>query len=271
MCEGGRREGDCDVGGWYAGVGEVPAVHAVKVLPIVAVNAGDLAFQFLIQGRPSHSGSKCGQCKALKRGWRDAASHKPDWTIADMQTKISGWKETHPGAAPQGADSSMKQEGDDDAPAPATSAAPTAAKLKLTVHRFANLDLLLPSIPISQCIVPILHIKLGLGYFLLTYILEFISTHIEWQSNSVVAAAIKLELQKAAVAKACPDCDAYKSLDPKPPGHAARLKALNGDLKVEKKVRTAMKNALKKLRTKQPSKPVEAECERILELHKIVR
>jgi len=114
-------------------------------------------------------------------------------------------------------------EGDDDAPAPA----PTAGKLKPTVHGFANLDLLLPSIPISQCIVPILHIKLGLGYYLLTYILDFISTHIEWESDSVVAAAIKLELQEAAVATACADRDAYKSLVPKPPGHAAILKALS--------------------------------------------
>jgi hypothetical protein len=175
-----------------------------------------------------------------------------------MEARIAGWRDAHPGAPPPpGANVPIP-----DAPIPGADC---------DADGFCEMQLLLPSIPISDTIVPMLHMKLGLGLALLDAVLDFASVHLEVQSAAVLAALEAMQGQVEKVKTLEAELAAYDAAQPRPMDYAVKRKDMGKKMAEEKKIRTATKNAWNRERSRQVNKPVEAALEEILEQHNIVR
>lgn len=144
---------------------DIPDARAVRAVRVVPFSGGDLAYQFAILGRTSHSPSKCMCCNLHKREWQKYGVCGKLFKTEEMLNDYREWEQKYIAARallPNPEEGPSKEQYIKDA----------VSKVKM--YGMKGLYL-----PMSQYLVPPLHILLGVGNDLLGKIDEFIAEYLE--------------------------------------------------------------------------------------------
>eukprot|EP01032_Pedospumella_encystans_P032501 gene32501-36693_t len=147
---------------------DIPDARAARAVRVVPFSGGDLAYQFAILGRDAHSPSKCMCCDLHKREWQKQAVcgrlFKTPEMVRDYQDRVQQYNVR----VAQGNHDNLTLE-----------AYIRKAVKRIEQQGMKGLNLLLSEVPMSQYLVPPLHILLGVGNDLIDKIDKFIADKLD--------------------------------------------------------------------------------------------
>ena len=147
---------------------DIPDAHVARAVRVVPFSGGDLAYQFSILGRDAHAPSKCMCCDLHKRQWQNQAVCGNLFKTEDMVSDYEEWVRKY--------NAQTLQEIQD---GPTLEEYIRKEVKAIKMYGMKGLNLLLPEVPLSQYLVPPLHILLGVGNDLLEKIDAFIADNLE--------------------------------------------------------------------------------------------
>lgn len=173
---------------------DIPRLHEASILKIVPFSAGDLAYQFIILGRPGHAPSKCPYCKHCSKHWRAAPKHngplfsmdcirKDRADLEDMARLVQEARITELGGPIPKDDDYYSIDTIIQNYIEATTTKEESVTIGGGVKGFRGLDVLLYSVLLEYWLVPPLHIMLGVGNYFIEKIKDFIETELEDAMN----------------------------------------------------------------------------------------